>query len=349
MQVVIPVAGLGTRLRPHTHTKPKPLVSVAAKPVLGHILDKLTGLDIEKMVFIVGYLGEQIKAYVAANYDFPTSYVTQKELRGQAHAIRLTREHVTGPVLIIFVDTIFEADLASLERVRSDGVIYVKEVEDPRRFGVVTLDNNGTITRFVEKPSEPVSNLAVVGMYYIKDYGLLFDCIDELLRRGQQTQGEYYLADALQLMVDQGTKLNARTIDVWEDCGTAESLLQTNRYLLRKTVTDGQSSERAIVIPPVSIAPSATIENAVVGPYVSVGEDCRITNSVIGPYVSLANSSEVVHSIIKDSIVNEGSRIETAMLSHSLIGNNAHVRSSLKRLNVGDTSQIDDWLSEQEQ
>jgi len=349
MQVVIPVAGLGTRLRPHTHTKPKPLVAVAGKPVLGHILDKLTDLDIEKMVFIVGYLGEQIKEYVDLTYDFPTAYVTQKKLRGQAHAIRLTREHITGPMLIIFVDTIFEADLDSLERIKSDGVIYVREVKDPRRFGVVTLDNDGVITQFVEKPSTLVSNLAVVGMYYVKDYDLLFECIDELISRGQQTKGEYYLADALQLMVDRGTRLNAWTIDVWEDCGTAESLLQTNRYLLRKTITNGHTTDRAIIIPPVAISDSARIENAIIGPYVSVGAECQITNSIIGPYVSLADRSEVVSSIVKDSIVNEGSRIETAMLSHSLIGNNARVRSSLKRLNVGDTSQIDDWLSEKEQ
>ncbi len=349
MQVVIPVAGLGTRLRPHTHTRPKPLVTVAGKPVLGHILDKLTDLDVEKMVFIVGYLGNQIKEYVGAHYDFRTAYVTQRELRGQAHAIRLTREHIDGPMLIIFVDTIFEADLHALDRVEADGVIYVKEVEDPRRFGVVTLNGAGLITRFVEKPAEPISNLAVIGMYYVKDHDLLFECIDELIRRGQQTKGEYYLADALQLMVDRGTRLEARTIDVWEDCGTAESLLQTNRYLLRKMVTDHPTSEGMIVIPPVSIPASARIENAVLGPYVNVGEDCVVVNSVVGPYVSLADRSEVDCAIIRDSIVNEGARIETAMLSHSLIGSNARVRNSLERLNVGDSSQIDAWFSEEEE
>lgn len=347
MQVVIPVAGLGTRLRPHTHTRPKPLVTVAGKPVLGHILDKLVGLDIERMVFIVGYLGEQIREYVETHYDFPTAYVTQRELRGQAHAIRLTREQVDGPMLIIFVDTIFDADLKALEQVDEGGVIYVKEVDDPRRFGVVTLDEQGIITRFVEKPSVPISNLAVIGMYYIKDHALLYECIDELIEEGQQTKGEYYLADALQRMVDRGVRLKAGPIDVWEDCGTAESLLQTNRYLLRETVTNHAVSEGAIIIPPVSIPASARIEDSVIGPYVSVGENCVVRKSVVGPYVSLANGSEVDCAIIRDSIVNEGARIETAMLSNSLIGNHARVRNSLERLNVGDSSQIDAWLNDE--
>jgi glucose-1-phosphate thymidylyltransferase len=341
MKVIIPLAGLGTRLRPHTHTKPKPLITVAGKPVLGHILDKLTGLDIDEIIFIVGYLGEQIEQYVGANYQFRARYVQQKELKGQAHAIALAGDYVDGPVLIIFVDTIFEADLHQLLQLESDGVIYTKEVDDPRRFGVVTLDAKGFITSFVEKPTTPVSNLAVIGVYYLKDSRALLLAIDELIAQNIQTKGEYFLADALQIMVNRGSKFNAWTVDVWEDCGTADAILQTNRYLLHKLVTNGQIADNSIIIPPVSIAPTAAIINSIVGPYVSIGKGCTIVASLVGPYVSLADDSEVINSIVKDSIVNRGSHIEEATLSSSLIGDNAHVRGTYERLNVGDSSEID--------
>jgi len=343
MNVIIPLAGLGTRLRPHTWSKPKPLVTVAGKPVLGHILDKLTGLDVDEIVFIVGYLGEQIEEYVESTYDFPAHYVEQKELKGQAHAIRLAKPYVDGPVLIIFVDTIFEADLASLTRIQSDGVIHVKKVEDPSRFGVVQIED-GLITRFVEKPQTPVSNLAVVGIYYLQDAAFLFQCIDELIERHIQTKGEYFLADALQLMVNHGARLEAHTIDVWEDCGTADSLLQTNRYLLHRLITDSAAADDSIILPPVRIASSATVVHSIVGPYVSIGEGSTITSSLVGPYVSIANDSQIVNSVVKDSIVNEGSKIEEAMLAYSLIGNHARVKGTFERLNVGDSSEVDSSL-----
>ena len=343
MKVIIPLAGFGTRLRPHTYTKPKPLVNVAGKPVLGHILDKLKDLDIEEIIFIVGYLGDQIEAYVKATYDFPARYIEQKELLGQAHAISLAKDYVKEPVLIIFVDTIFEAELKALAELTSDGAIYVKEVENPRRFGVVTLKDR-FITSFVEKPEKYISNLAVIGVYYIKDAEMLFECIDELIEKNIQIKGEYYLANALQLMVDRGTRFNAPTVDVWEDCGTADSLLQTNRYLLRKGVSNGQEANNSIVIPPVYIAESAKVTNSIVGPYVYIGPNSTLKDSIVGPYVSLAEDSQVTNSIVKDSIINEGSVIEEAMLSSSLIGQNARVRGTFERLNVGDSSEIDSSL-----
>ena len=342
MKVIIPLAGFGKRLRPHTYTKPKPLVNVAGKAVLGHILDKLQGLDVEEIVFIVGWLGEQIEEYVAANYDFKAHYVEQKELLGQAHAIRLAQDLVDGEVLIIFVDTIFEADLASLATLASDGVIYVREVEDPRRFGVVTPDAQGIITQFVEKPQTPVSNLAVIGVYFVKDASLLFECIDELIEKDIQTKGEYFLADALQLMVDRGARFNAWMVDVWEDCGTRDSVLQTNRYLLQQVPhRNGEYTDNSIVIPPVYIHPSANVVNSIVGPHVHVGANSVVVASLIGPYVSLAEESQVHSSIVKDTIVNEESHIEEATLSWSLIGRDAWVRGTFERLNVGDSSEID--------
>ncbi len=342
MKVIIPLAGFGKRLRPHTFTKPKPLVNVAGKAVLGHILDKLQGLDVEEIVFIVGWLGDQIEEYVSTHYDFKAHYVEQKELLGQAHAIRLAREWVDGEVLIIFVDTVFEADLASLATLPSDGVIYVKEVQDPRRFGVVTLNARMFITRFVEKPETPLSNLAVIGLYFVKDAPLLFACIDELIEKNIQTKGEYFLADALQLMVNRGCQLNAWTVEVWEDCGTRDAVLQTNRYLLAQVPhSDGANAENSIVIPPVYIHPSAWVSHSRVGPHVHVGQDCVVDNSLVGPYVSLATGSQVRASIVKDSIINEESHIEEAMLSWSLVGRDALVRGAFERLNVGDSSEID--------
>ncbi|MBC7263284.1 MAG: NTP transferase domain-containing protein [Chloroflexi bacterium] len=323
MKVVIPLAGFGTRLRPHTFTKPKPLVSVAGKPVLGHILDKLKGVDISEIIYIVGYLGNQIEEYVEANYQFPSRYVVQEELKGQAHAIWLAREHIEGPVLIIFVDTIFETDLSALRDEPSDGIVYVSEVDDPGRFGVVIVGQDGYIQRLVEKPTKPVSNLAVIGLYYLKDSALLMECIDELIRRDIKTQGEYFLADALQLMIDRGQRLVARTVEVWEDCGKPETVLHTNRYLLEHGGAQEVPTDHGILIPPVYVDKTAVIRE-----------------SIIGPYVSVAAGAVIVRSIIRNSIINENAHIENAVLTDSLIGKDADVRGSFERLNVGDSSQV---------
>lgn len=326
MNVIIPLAGFGKRLRPHTYSRPKPLLAVAGKAVLGHVLDQLQGLDIDQMIFIVGYLGEQIEDYVSSHYSFPARYIEQKELLGQAHAIRLARDYVRGEVLVLFVDTIFEADLSRLGEVRSDGVIYCKEVDDPRRFGVVTLNGQGFITRFVEKPAEPESNLAVIGLYYVKDARLLFEAIDELIARDIQTKGEFFLADALQLMVDRGQRFNAWTVDVWEDCGTVAAVLHTNRYLLEHGHAKNATGRLAdsVIIPPVHIEDSAVV-----------------TNSVVGPYVTVGAGAEVRGSIIRDSIIDAGAIIEDAMLEESLVGREAVVRDRFRRFNVGDSAAVD--------
>jgi glucose-1-phosphate thymidylyltransferase len=323
MKVVIPLAGFGTRLRPHTYTVPKPLIPVAGKAVLGHILDKLVDLEIDEVIFIIGYLGDQIRDYVQRNYRFAARYIEQKELKGQAHALYLAKDHLSGPVLIIFVDTIFEADVSVLANEPADGVIYVKEVEDPRRFGVVVTEG-GHITRLVEKPSTPVSNLAVIGVYYIRNSQLLMHSIADLIAQDIKTKGEYFLADALQLMINGGAKFAARTVEVWEDCGKPETVLHTNRYLLDHGAAQEIETENSVLIPPVYIDKSAVIKD-----------------SVIGPYVSVAAGVTVVRSIIWDSIINEGAQIEGANLSQSLVGKDAHVRGSAQRLNVGDTSHVE--------
>lgn len=324
MKVILPLAGLGTRLRPHTYSKPKPLVSVAGKTVLGHVLDGLQGLPIDEVIFITGYLGDQIENYVRSHYSFPVRFVEQTELKGQAHAISLASDFINEPVLIIFVDTIVKTDLTRLIDVTSDGVLYVKEVKDPRRFGVAVLDD-GYIKRLVEKPKTPVSNLAVIGVYYLRNWPLLRECLHDVIAQDIQTSGEYYLADALQLMIERGARFNAWSVDAWEDCGTVEALVQTNRYLLshgHDRMPD--SVDNSIVIPPVYVAASA-----------------QIHNSVIGPNVSVADGVVISDSIVRDSILSDGACISDVALAESVVGSRAVVKGAYSRLNVGDSSELD--------
>lgn len=339
MNVILPVAGLGTRLRPHTYSRPKPLLSVAGKPILGHILDRLEALDVEQMVFIVGHLGEQIEAYVRRHYRFPARFVVQEELRGQAHAIRLARELVSGPVLILFVDTLTELDWAAVLRTPADGVVAVKEVEDPSRFGVITVED-GRVTRFVEKPDRPVSRLAVVGAYFLRDSRALFQAIDDLLERDIQTEGEYFLADALQILVDRGAHLVPQQVEVWEDCGTAEALLRANRYLLSRLRPGGEPGEGSVLIPPVRLEAGARIENSVVGPQVSVGAQAEVRDSRVGPYVSLGAGCRICRAVVQDSIVGEGAGVEELVIRDSLVGSEVQLLGGSGSFNVGDSSQL---------
>ncbi|MFO7270211.1 sugar phosphate nucleotidyltransferase [Sphaerobacter thermophilus] len=322
MNIIIPVAGLGTRLRPQTWSKPKPLVSVAGKPVLGHVLDRLLALPIDKVVFVTGYLGDQIEDYVRQNYRFDATFVEQKEQLGQSHAIIQARGEVTGPTLVVFPDMLFEADLEQISGLTADGALFVKEVDDPRRFGVIEVEN-GRITRLVEKPETMVSNLAIVGIYYFRAVEDLFDAIDYQMAHNIQTKGEYFLADAIQHMIDQGTHFTYLPVTVWEDCGNPKALLNTNRYLLARLGNHVPDIPGAVIVPPVVIDPTATIRNAVIGPYASIGARVTIDNS-----------------IVTDSIVDEGAEIETVMLTRSIVGRDAFVRGYFMQVNVGDSSDI---------
>lgn len=323
MKVIILLAGLGTRLRPHTYSKAKGLLMVAGKPILAHLLDRFQGLEVEEYIFIVGHLGEQIEEYVAANYDLPAHFVWQREPKGQAHALYLAREYIDSPFVMVFSDTLLEADLTHLKEVTSDGLVFVKEVDDPRRFGIAIV-RGGRVVQFIEKPEEPVSHLALVGMYYVANWSLFKVCVEKHLARGSMTKGEYYIADAFQLMVDQGGKLETVTVDVWQDCGTPEALLATNRYLLEQGAIQEGEAENSVIIPPVHIAESVTIRG-----------------SIVGPYVSVAEGSVIVDSIIRDSIIDEGAYIEGAALEGSLVGAHVQVREKAKRLDVGDSSEVD--------
>jgi glucose-1-phosphate thymidylyltransferase len=326
MKVVIPLAGFGTRLRPHTWSRPKPLVSVAGKPVLGHVLDDLLPLQPEEVIFVTGWLGEQIEAYVTEAYPNLTArYVEQTELKGQAHAISLVHEAVQGELVIVFVDTLVQADLGHLRDLDGDGAIFVKEVEDPRRFGVVALDAEGIITRLVEKPSTMENRLAVIGLYYVRRAEDLFTAIDALIAANMQTKGEFYLADAFNLMIDQGARLRAPSVDVWEDCGTTETLLETNRSRLERLRIEFTEPPGVAIIPPALIHPTATVERAVIGPHVAIGADAIVRDAVV-----------------RDAIIDVGATVEQAIVEHSIIGPKARLRGRFRRANIGETSAYDE-------
>lgn len=327
MKVVIPLAGYGTRLRPHTFTKPKPLINVAGKPVLGHVLDMFETLeDVEEVIFITGHLGEQIEAYVARDYPHVRArYFEQKEMNGQSTAVYLARDYLEGPMLLVFVDTIVETDLSGLKRETADAVAWVKQVEDPRRFGVAEVGPDGHVTRLIEKPSDVSNNLVVVGFYYLKDAQALMAAIREQTERNIQTKGEYFLADALQLLLNRGMKMRVQPVDVWLDCGKPETVLETNRYLLAHGHDNSRSvaHEGYVVVPPVHIHPTARIVNSVIGPHATISAECQIENA-----------------LIRDSIIDDGATIQDTMLAQSLVGQNARVWGRYRSFNVGDSSEV---------
>lgn len=323
MKAILPVAGVGSRLRPHTHTIPKALVHVAGKPILGHILDELIPVGVDEVVLVVGHLGSKIVDYVKNEYDVKVQVVEQPKPQGLGHAIYLTRSvcEEDEPLLIVLGDTVFKADLSSA-LAQDWSAIGVYEVPDPRNFGVVEQES-GRITRLVEKPAEPKSNLAIVGVYYLTSSVRLYRALEEIIDRGIRTGGEIQLTDALQLMLEQGEKMRTFPIEQWLDCGSAENLLETNRRLLQERAGPPPQIEGAIFIPPVSVAPTATVRHSIVGPYVSVADDAVIERSVV-----------------RNSIINQGAHVEDILLSDSIIGEKAGVGGNYTRLNVGDSSQM---------
>lgn len=329
MRIVLPMAGYGTRLRPHTWSKPKPLVSMAGKPMLGHVLDMFAPVpSIDEVVFIVGYLGEQIKTYVDQAYPhLKARYVEQRELVGQSHAVWLAREGLVGPMLLVFVDTIIETNLALLGSEKLDAVAWVREVPDPRRFGVAKVGSAGLVERLVEKPQDMSNNLAVIGFYYFKEAQALLAAIEEQMQRGIKLKGEYYLVDAINLMLDKGLGMRAQAVDAWVDCGTPEAVLETNRYLLssgRDNTEECLKRQQVVINPPVYIHPNAVVHGSTIGPYASIAANCVVK-----------------HSTIKDSTVDEGTEITDSVLVDSLIGRGAYVGRFQGSLNIGDCSRVE--------
>lgn len=334
LKIVIPMAGWGTRMRPHTWSKPKPLVSVAGKTSFEHLMDQFDTLPDPKrteFIFIVGpYLGEtQIPAFAKEHYpDINAHFVVQGEMKGQSHALYLARQYLTGPMVMIFSDTLIETDFSFLDLEKSHGVAWVKAVPDPRRFGVAEVNEEGWIKRLIEKPQSKENNLAVVGCYYFKNSEDLMAAIEEQIQRNVQLKNEFFLVDAINIMLERGALMRVEHVDTWLDTGTIDATLETNAFLLKRM--DQQPEERPAVkfIPPVFIHPTAEVKEAVIGPNASIGPGCKINQAVI-----------------QDSIIAEGTRITRAALTHSLIGSNCLVegqpnKEEASSLNIGDNSEV---------
>ncbi len=320
MKLIVPLAGKGTRLLPLTKRVPKPLVRVAGRPVMDYVMDAVKGLDVEELIVITGHLKDVVERYIVKRYDVKATFVEQKTLDGTAGAINLARPYVDSPVLIIFVDTVFEADLSLINRVDADGIIWAKEVEDYQRFGVIVTDAGGYMTRIVEKPSTPVSRLANIGLQYIKDWKMLFDGIAHVLKQPPGKGGEYYLTDAFQYMVDRGRRLLTAPVAGWYDCGKVDTLLETNQHLLehgRARIPSGPCP-RCTIIPPVYIEDGVTIHDATVGPNVSIEAGSSVAESTIANSI-LGRNVRVVRSTVKDSLVGDDQKLEDKVLQQSVM------------------------------
>jgi glucose-1-phosphate thymidylyltransferase len=337
LKIVIPTAGWGTRMRPQTWSKPKPLIGVAGKTVLDHLLDTFKTVpesyNLEYVIILGPYLGEQqIPVFVQANYPtLKALYVVQRVMKGQSDALWLARQYLNGPMLMVFSDTLIETDFSFLANETLDGVAWVKAVPDPRRFGVAEVNKEGWVTHLTEKPETCDNNLAVVGCYYFNSGEALISAIEEQFRRKVERKGEYFLTDAINIMLERGAKMRTQSVDVWLDTGTIEATLETNKYLVEHgRENNAQSVKRKNVkfVPPVFVHETAEIADSTIGPYASIGAGCKIKDSRI-----------------EDSILEAGVEVNAAALKGSLIGRQARVQGrgadeAPMTLNIGDNSSV---------
>ncbi len=328
MKAIIPVAGVGTKLRPHTYSQPKALIPLAGKTVLSIIVDQMVEAGISEFIFIVGYQGEKIQDYIKQKYpDISVHYVFQQDRQGIGHAIKLTRNIVNNDeVFVVLGDTICEYDVKEV-MYSPYSMLGVKKVDDPRDFGVAEIEDDGSISHVVEKPQIPKSNMALVGLYKIKESAQLFDCLEDNMKQGVRSHGEYSLTDALDCMIQKGAAFKSFKVESWFDCGKKETLLESNATLLKKfggnTKTE-HSYENTVIIPPVSI-----------------GAGCNIKNSIIGPNVTIGENTTVNYSILKQSIIGSFSNLFDIVLDCSLIGSDTGIRGETRTLNIGDNTDID--------
>ncbi len=328
MQVIIPLAGKGTRLRPHTHTVPKPMLKVAGKPVMDYVLDdvrKLGGVD--QIIYITGHLKAAVERHVREQFaDMPATFIEQVVQDGTAGAVALAKSQVDQPVLIIFVDTIFDTDLSVIKTSTDDGIIWTKEVEDYQRFGVVVTDANGHMTKIIEKPSTPISKRANIGLYYIRNWKLLFAGIDHVLTQ-PKNKGEYYLTDAFQYMIDHGAKLKVIDVDGWFDAGKLDTLLETNHEMLRRREPQAR---------PVALAGSG---NTIISP-VYIEDGALIERSTIGPNVTIGPGAVIHDSTVSHAVIGTATTITKSRLTVSLIGDHAVIEGVQGSVSVGDHGEV---------
>jgi glucose-1-phosphate thymidylyltransferase len=321
MHVVIPVAGEGTRLRPHTFSIPKVLLPVAGKPILAYILDEVVKLSPRKVSLVIGHLGERIRSYVEESYRLPLTWVYQEKRQGLGHAVGMALgEREERETLIILGDTIVETDLSGLLK-GGTSCIAVKEVDDPRRFGVVEMEGEYA-ARLVEKPEVPASNLAIVGIYYVRNEGKLAEAIGTLVSGGIRTRGEYQLTDALQLLIEAGERISTHRVEGWYDCGKPETLLATNSHFLAK-IAGGQRRENSIIVDPVYLAP-----------------DAQVLHSVVGPDVSVSPGVRIERSVVSNSILCDGAQVMNIVLDESIVGPGALIMGASSGLNIGEEAQL---------
>ncbi len=327
MKVIIPLAGKGSRLRPHTHITPKPMLKVAGKPVMEYILEDLKKLGVvDQVIYITGHLKEKVEEFARKTWDVPAVFIEQKVQDGTAGAVALAKDYVDQPVLIIFVDTIFDADLSIVKTVDADGIIWVKEVEDYQRFGVVVTDKDENMTQIVEKPKTPISKRANIGLYYIRNWKLLYEGIEHVLQQ-PKNQGEYFLTDAFQYMIDKGAKIRVVDVAGWYDAGKIETILDTNREMLAKGhARKPADAEGCTINDPVYVEAGVKIRNSTVGPNVSIGagtliEDSHVSHAIIGTKAKISKSA-LINSLIGDETVLIGVKGEVT------VGDNSEVRIS---------------------
>ena len=321
MKVIMPMAGKGTRLLPLTKRVPKPLVNVAGRPVMDYVMDSLRQAGhLDELIIITGHLKEKVEKYVRDNYDIPARFIEQKVLDGTAGAVNLARPYVDGPVIVIFVDTLFDADLTIVKTSNADGIIWTKEVEDYQRFGVVVTDQQGHMTRIVEKPSTPISKRANIGLQYVKDWRTLFEGIEHVLKSPPGKGGEFFLTDAFQYMVDKGKKLFVSEVGGWYDCGKVDTLLETNEHLLKhgRGLKPAKAESGVRIQEPVRIEEGVTLKNSTIGPNVTIEsgstiEGSSVANSILGKGVTV-KKAKVEGSVVGDKQVIEGRDIKDSVM-----------------------------------
>lgn len=333
IKVVIPAAGAGKRLFPHTFTKPKPMVYIAGKPIIGHILDRMKDLNPKEIILVVGYKKEQIISYVDKNYSgiFKIRYVEQEEQLGLGHSIFVARDAIgDSNIMIALGDNIFKANYREfyenhINNGNCSGSIGIIEVDDPKKYGIVELEGE-SIKTLVEKPLNSESKLGIAGVYFLNDTSIMMSILEQMINNNKRTHGEYQLTDALAEMVNSGCSFKTVPLSVRYDCGRPESLLEVNRILLdeRKNVNNIHQKKDSVIIQPVAI-----------------GENVSIINSIIGPHVSIANDSYIENSIISDSVIGSGSYISKVNLQKSIVGDEAKLIGKHNSLNIGDLSAIE--------